>query len=504
MIKIRNLQIDNKLQEQYQRIKYLYCDNLLTAEEVGVRYYNNCNYYAHITENTFWWEILSLLFWDVIFAKVDSALSDIEGYGIAIYYRANSKEFEDAFQKQVVEENGMPNDLFTRRFWINRQKIIENRINELLEIDLLREIKKLFQKNFNKKCRLIEDWQKYKLKEIVDIIKYFNNNEIISICVRLLRNLNYNRSGLPDLTIIGPNGVFFSEVKSENDRISQNQVDWLKFLNEQVKIRTEILVINHTKLQIRNLILKYRTNYKNVYWSFGNSKSKNREKAIQIISSQDSFHTTEEKDGLKYSATFCIKDIKTIFLMLDYTGRWNTTKIQIDNEEISSSELRYSLRCYRDKTLNGAYSEWCVQSRVHINAENPFSCRGFIFPEFDFNSWRDCGCIDVERGIWIFEIPKIKKRIDEEIHALRFCPFLNIEKIKNAINTLPKTVNPKTDKYWVFVDHRCHRWFWHKNSWYDTIINIRRQFPGYDKVIGIEKISDSQANSIINDLKYYT
>jgi len=79
----------------------------------------------------------------------------------------------------------------------------------------------------------------------------------LSILESLISNFSENRRGLPDLIVFNNYGLFFSEVKSEKDRVSEKQMEWHKFLSEKMKLRVEIFLINHTERKINNLKSKY-------------------------------------------------------------------------------------------------------------------------------------------------------------------------------------------------------------------------------------------------------
>jgi len=56
-----------------------------------------------------------------------------------------------------------------------------------------------------------------------------NKTMLLGILERLISNFAENRSGLPDLIVYNNNELFFSEVKSERDRVSDKQMSWHLF-----------------------------------------------------------------------------------------------------------------------------------------------------------------------------------------------------------------------------------------------------------------------------------
>jgi hypothetical protein len=61
---------------------------------------------------------------------------------------------------------------------------------------------------------------------------------------RLLHTFSSNRSGLPDLIVVRPDGLGFAEVKSENDKVSPGQRQWQEFLASTLGLRVDLCLIN--------------------------------------------------------------------------------------------------------------------------------------------------------------------------------------------------------------------------------------------------------------------
>ena len=83
-----------------------------------------------------------------------------------------------------------------------------------------------------------------------------DKNSFLEILTRLISNFNAKRSGLPDLIVFNNDILFFSEVKSEKDRISDNQREWHKFL-AQLNLKVDLFFINHSERKINNIISSY-------------------------------------------------------------------------------------------------------------------------------------------------------------------------------------------------------------------------------------------------------
>ena len=496
MITYKNISAEKVESEGKGKVKYSFDGESLFAEELAIRAYQKEGYNPYWTENAYWWEVMALLFWDVIFAKVKGAVKVLSD-GAEIELDTDDERYEQLFKQTVIEMNGMPMDFFSDDFYSRRKLIINNRIKELQNSNILEKLKISFGKNFGNNCRCIEDWNKYSLEKIVEPISKVNQNVVIEICHRLLRNFNSHRSGFPDLVINSTDEFFFAEVKSENDKISDKQAEWHNFLSESLGLKVEMFLINHSEKKIQNIQRKTIEPSIDIKISFGHSSSKKREEAIEFISSQPTFESSGEGKDAIYSATFSTSGIEDLHKMLDFTSGWKSQKIEIDDEPVNSTELRGSLYCYRQKVEQSASRDWCKQSNYHESTQNPFNCKSLSFNEFERNRWNEYGYIDTDAGEWAFSIDKIQEKMNDEIQKLRFCPLFDPTKAHNIIKKLPQRVNPKTDTDWAFFGEDHSRWIWYNNNWITDHYWSDKKFPGFALMIGVEKISKKDRNEII-------
>ena len=79
MISYKNIELQRAGNQQKGKAKYTINGNEYFAEEVAINYYKSLGYKELWTENTYWWTLMSLFFWDVIFAETRGAVSVIIG-----------------------------------------------------------------------------------------------------------------------------------------------------------------------------------------------------------------------------------------------------------------------------------------------------------------------------------------------------------------------------------------------------------------------------------------
>ena len=223
------------------RARYSFGNRELLAEEYAIEYYRSLKYNAIWTENDYWWVLFSLLFWEDIFKGMDRENNFPEG----------SEEYEERLS--FLERFDMPHDFFKPSFYINRKESIDSKLKKIKKGNIFNEIINSYNKNYKKPCRSIENWEKYSLKELL-IAPYILKNEQFAIIMEsLVKDFTNNRSGFPDLLVFNNYEVFFSEVKSKNDKIQDSQIRCQNFLRNKVKMDIEYLCINKTDLQFFKL-----------------------------------------------------------------------------------------------------------------------------------------------------------------------------------------------------------------------------------------------------------
>ncbi|KAL4714963.1 hypothetical protein ACJJTC_003114 [Scirpophaga incertulas] len=167
--------------------------------------------------------IFFILFWDVIYTK------PLECYGL----------FLSRFQEY-------PLDMFSQSFYTNRKEDIETKINKLKSMsmdDIL--------------CMMNDVWRsrpKHELSginrdvatlgELCEVCQCLEGPGLAILCGRLARNFWYAKSGFPDLTLWNSvtKKIKFVEVKSDSDKPSMKQIQWMHYL-QQNGIDTEFCYV---------------------------------------------------------------------------------------------------------------------------------------------------------------------------------------------------------------------------------------------------------------------
>lgn len=251
MITYKTINLQRADNQQRGKAKYIINGNEYFAEEAAIKHYESLGYNALWTENAYWGMIMSLLFWDVIFAKIQGVVTVRMG-GVQTELGPDDPRFEQLYTLSI-QTNGIPTDFFSQEFYIRRKNLINNKIEELRHSNIEEKLVKSYQKNYKKPCRPIENWDKYKIDELLISIRRAEKEKFLKILERLISNFKDNRAGLPDLIVYNDNGLFFSEVKSEKDKISDRQKDWHDFLSQALEFNVEICLINQSEDQIKQI-----------------------------------------------------------------------------------------------------------------------------------------------------------------------------------------------------------------------------------------------------------
>src|ERR1035437_631966 len=505
MITYKELEINDKVVDTKGKAKYKLDSKELFAEELAISNYEKEGFKAIWTENDYWITLMALLFWDIIFAKVKGAVLTLVGHE-KVYLEPFDSRFLKLFSLEI-DNNGMPADLFTDGFYLRRKQIIINRFTELRNSDLLKRICDTYKAHRGKRCRLIPQWDKFGLDKLEIVIKMVNKEKILPIFERIIMNINDNRAGLPDLIVYSDNDLFFSEVKSEQDKISIKQKYWHEYLSEKLGFKVEIFLINQSKESLQKAVTKLEPKSKTIRISVGSTTSKKFDDAIVFLKEQESYFEEKKDEKQRYGADFKITDIKKLWKILDLTTGWKTQIIKIDGEVIKSTQLRNSLYCFKKKEESTATDEYCTATDViGSKCAKKFGCKNIYINQIETDRWDNYGFVDTVEGKWKFDKNTLEALLKGYIERLKFCPFFDPRKVLTALDKIPIEIDPKTDANWSFITNEAESWSWNNGQWKQVYAWEERPFPGYSVMTGIEKIRSRNSRDMLRvenvDLNY--
>jgi Fanconi-associated nuclease 1 len=125
-----------------------------------------------------------------------------------------------------------PLDLHTDAFYPSRASEINYRLVEIANGKAERLIREVdCRERQNMTCVVGLNWD-FELDDLLQIASCFDGTALATICKVMAQEYRQRGSGMPDLFLWNPNKkeVMFSEVKSENDRLSDTQRLWIHVL----------------------------------------------------------------------------------------------------------------------------------------------------------------------------------------------------------------------------------------------------------------------------------
>ena len=125
-----------------------------------------------------------------------------------------------------------PLDLHTDAFYPSRASEINHRLVELANGHASSLLQEVYDREHEKQtCVVGIDWT-YDFNDLLEIVHCFKGEALATVCKVMAQEYQQRGGGIPDLFLWHPeNGeVMFSEVKSENDRLSDTQRLWIHVL----------------------------------------------------------------------------------------------------------------------------------------------------------------------------------------------------------------------------------------------------------------------------------
>ncbi|KAI5286031.1 Fanconi-associated nuclease 1, partial [Ascosphaera acerosa] len=131
-----------------------------------------------------------------------------------------------------TEYQTCPLDLHTDSFYPARMSEINHRLVEISNGEARRYIEAVHAAEYERRtCIVGLDWS-YELADLQEIAECFPGEALATVCKVLAQDYQQRGGGLPDLFLWHTERgiVLFSEVKSENDRLSDTQRLWMHIL----------------------------------------------------------------------------------------------------------------------------------------------------------------------------------------------------------------------------------------------------------------------------------
>lgn len=188
----------------------------VNVEEASLSYYRTLGWEGVHSENSMLATLFALLFWDILFSPL---ISEKSGEPVPGIFEHHCQTF--------------PLDLFSKTFYRNRKEAIDTRLG-LIQSDIAfmkRQVTQVYKREQPRQTLCIGvAW--YPLEALLTIVEGLGVSAVAIICEHLAKNYRVMKSGMPDLCLwkISTKECMFSEVKSENDTLSDKQCYWIDIL----------------------------------------------------------------------------------------------------------------------------------------------------------------------------------------------------------------------------------------------------------------------------------
>ncbi|GEM_PF-2403956 len=498
MIDYSKIELEKSSHPAGGRPRYLINGKEMSAVEAVINHYSLKGDRAIWAENNYWWTLMTLVFWDAIFAPVEGAVR-VTIKGVEVDLKPTDKNFPKLFEKTIAE-TGAPADFLTDAFYERRKKIIDDIIKELRNRNMERKLLTTFNENIGVFVATVENWARYPSQTLSVAINRMESEKLLGIMERLITNFKENRYGLPDLLVYNDSEVYFAEILDEGESLTPEQKGWHDFLAKDMGVRVEVLLVNRSEDDILQIENAFTAVEHTVTISFAHSPEKLSTRELDLVRAQESYFSQDNGIERRHGAAFPVNEekIPIIFELLDLTYAWESQHIEFDGEVISSSQLRDSLRCYLYKAKQGASLDYC-RTGEFSKKPNIFGCRSFNFIEIEESFWNEFGKIIPESGDWVFDKRAIREQTEKEKYRLSRCPLFNAEKIDAVIEAYPDKINPRVDQDWAYMDLNNGLWFWHESRWLS--VYGKTKMPPIAEMAGVKKLTNAEKNQAIQYLK---
>ncbi|KFZ07942.1 hypothetical protein V502_09650 [Pseudogymnoascus sp. VKM F-4520 (FW-2644)] len=177
-----------------------------SVEAMCLSWYRSQGWKGYHAEGGILQTLFAFLFYDILFAYIPNV-------------------FQTEFQT-------CPLDLYTEAFFPSRASEIHHRLAELSNGGAGRLIREVDERERDRRtCVVGLNWD-FAVDDLLEIAACFDGSALASICMVMAQDYRQRGGGVPDLFLWNPetSQVMFSEVKSENDRLSDTQRLWIHVL----------------------------------------------------------------------------------------------------------------------------------------------------------------------------------------------------------------------------------------------------------------------------------
>ncbi len=173
--------------------------------------------------------------------------------------------------------------------------------------------------------------------------------------------------------------------------------------------------------------------------------------AIREASKFETFEKFGDGKRAIYRVNFLETELFRTKDLLDHLKGWRKRIVYVNGEKATWDSVFSFFWSYEKKLSSyrpeyycfGYENEWefnlwgCMRAGMAFTANSQW---------FTFGKWLN------NSGDWQFDKERIRHELAKNLHEVRFCPALDLERVNEILSALPDIVNPTKNKNWKFIE----------------------------------------------------
>lgn len=392
----------------------------LSLEKTVIERYFSEGYTGLLTPDTYWWMLMTLLFWDVIYAKLQGVYSHEKG------------EFPG-------ERQDAPKDFMTPDFYTSRRHLIEHRVDALMnEPKLEAYMKEVFEEHHGKRCRTIPDWHLHHLEHLAVAIKLIRKEDLIVLLNYMLEDFNQRKDGLPGIILARQGKTIFIYPKEAGTGLTEHEEHWATLLAEGLEKEVHIA---HVEEKEEDFEAGQRLGIR-----FTHNSNRTSHDAIDLIQNQPDYHREATGPKIIHHASFDPEtELDKIESIVNMTSQWENFELTYCGKPTDINSVTVALfNCYRRR--NG--DNYCFENLE--GKANPYGCRLIYLEPVDIG-WFEPPYGRMENGKWITNKEMLKSKLESQVALFAVCPMLESSTVVKCLDEVPEAIQPGTDSDWEYI-----------------------------------------------------
>jgi hypothetical protein len=176
--------------------------------------------------------------------------------------------------------------------------------------------------------------------------------------------------------------------------------------------------------------------------------------ALKVARSHASFREVETPDGTVYRVSFAETALVATAELAALADRLLQKKVYVRGREARWEEIFRFLPCYLLRQMHEKPENHCFGEEKEgtfnlwgcLQAELPFSAEG---------AWCTWGKFDQGTTRFRFNRGRLRNEVDGRLIKVRYCPALTPDFVNSVLRAFPKTVDPRADRDWTFIQARA-------------------------------------------------